>query len=87
MTWLPWSFSPLASATMHLSGYYITKKPWLHIIHKRVAVVRFHKYNKDAEPSNWYRAKLMLFYPGYNEQTDLLGGCQTYEEHYRQVQQ
>ena len=28
----------------------------------------------------------MFYYPWYNEQTDLLGGYQTYEEHYRQVQ-
>ena len=27
---------------------------------KREAVIRFRRYNKDAEPSNWYRAKLML---------------------------
>ena len=27
-----------------------------------------------------------MCYPWYNEQTDLLGGYQTYEEHYRQVQ-
>ena len=53
---------------------------------KREAVIRFHKYNKDAEPSNWYRAKLMLYYPWYNEQIDLLGGYVTYEEHYRHVQ-
>jgi len=26
--------------------------------HKREAVIRFHRYNKDAEPTNWYRAKL-----------------------------
>ena len=46
---------------------------------KREAVIRFHTYNKDAEPSNWYRAKLMLYYPWYNEH-------QTSEEHYRHVQ-
>ena len=34
--------------------------------HKREAVIRFHKYNKDIEPSNWYRAKLMLYYPWYD---------------------
>ena len=28
---------------------------------KREAVIRFRRYNKDAEPSNWYRAKLMLY--------------------------
>ena len=37
---------------------------------KREAVIRFRHYNKDAEPSNWYRAKLMLYFPWYNEQTD-----------------
>ena len=38
------------------------------------AVIRFRKYNKESEPSNWY-----------NEQTDLLGGYSNYEEHYRHV--
>ena len=52
---------------------------------KQEAVIRFRRYNKDAEPSNWYRAKLMLYYPWYNEQTDLLGGYSTYEEYYRHV--
>ena len=52
---------------------------------KREAVIRFRRYNKDAEPSNWYRAKLMLYYPWYDEQADLLGGYSTYEQHYRHV--
>ena len=49
------------------------------------AVIRFRWYNKDAEPSNWYSAKLMLYYPWYDEQTDLLGGYSTNEGHYRRV--
>ena len=49
------------------------------------AVIRFRKYNKDSEPSNWYRAKLMLYYPWYNEHTDLFGGYSSYAEHYRHV--
>ena len=48
---------------------------------KREAMIRFRRYNKDAEPSNWYRAKLMLYYPWYDEQADLLGGYSTHEEH------
>ena len=52
---------------------------------KRQAVIRFRRYNKDSEPSNWHRAKLMLYFPWYNEQSDLLGGCATYEEHYHNV--
>ena len=27
----------------------------------------------------------MLYFPWYNEQSDLLGGCPTYEEHYHNV--
>ena len=30
---------------------------------KQQAVIRFRKYSKDTDPSNWYRAKLMLYYP------------------------
>lgn len=52
---------------------------------KREAVIRFRRYNKEAKPSNWYRAKLMLYFPWYNEQTDLLHGCSTYEQHYNHV--
>lgn len=40
---------------------------------KQEAVIRFRKYNKDAEPNIWYRAKLMLYYPWYDEHADLLG--------------
>ena len=50
---------------------------------KREAIIRFHK---DAEPGNWYRAKLMLYCPWHDEETDLLGGYEIFEEHYRQVQ-
>ena len=49
------------------------------------AMIRFQRYNKDAEPSNWHRAKLMLYYPWNDEHSDLLGGYSTYEEHYRHV--
>ena len=52
---------------------------------KHEAIIRFRKYNKEKEPSNWFRAKLMLYFPWYNEQTDLLGGHSTFEEHYRNV--
>ena len=52
---------------------------------KQLAVIRFRKYSKESDLSNWYRAKLVLYYPWYDEQTDLLGGYETYEEHYRHV--
>ena len=52
---------------------------------KQQAVIRFRKYNKETDPSNWYRAKLMLYSPWFDEQADLLGQYATYEEHYRHV--
>ena len=41
------------------------------------AVIRFHRHNKDKEPSNYYCAKLMLYYPWHNEKLDLIGNCAT----------
>ena len=52
---------------------------------KREAIIRFRRYNKDTEPSNWYHAKLMLYYPWFVEDVDLLGGFSSYEEHYHHV--
>ena len=56
-------------------------------MHKRKyeAIIRFRKYNKEKEPSNWFRSKLMLYFPWYNEQIDIRGGYNSYEEHYRNV--
>ena len=53
---------------------------------RREAVIRFTRFNKDKEPSNYYRAKLVLYYPWRNEDIDLLGNYETYEEHYNHVQ-
>ena len=56
-------------------------------MHKRSreAVIRFTRFNKDKEPSNYYRARLMLYYPWRNEDVDLLGNYETYEEHHHNV--
>ena len=52
---------------------------------KQETVIRFRKYSRKIDPSNWYRAKLMLYYPWFDEQTDLLGQYETHELHYRHV--
>uniref|UniRef100_A0A1X7TGM1 Uncharacterized protein n=1 Tax=Amphimedon queenslandica TaxID=400682 RepID=A0A1X7TGM1_AMPQE len=49
------------------------------------AVIRYRKFNYESDPSNWYRAKLMIYYLWYDEDVDLLGGYLTYEEHYNNV--
>ena len=53
---------------------------------KQQVVIRFRKYNKDTDPTNWYTVKLMLHYPWFDKQADLLGGYPSYEAHYRHVQ-
>lgn len=52
---------------------------------KREAAIRFHKWSKDTDSNNWYRTQIMLYYHWRNEESDLLGGYDTYEEHYRQI--
>ena len=44
---------------------------------RREAVIRFRRYNKDAEPNNWYRFKLMPYFPWYDESRGLFGGYLT----------
>ena len=51
--------------------------------HRHEAVIRFRRYNREKDPNNWFRAQLMLYFPWFNEEADLLGGCSSYEEHYR----
>ena len=52
---------------------------------KREAVIRFRKFNMQKEKNNYYRAKLMLYFPWRNEDTDLLADYTDFESHYRDV--
>ena len=53
-------------------------------MHKRKceAVIRFRKFSKEKDSSNFYRAKLMLYLPWRNEKLDLLCGFDDYQSHY-----
>ena len=53
-------------------------------MHKRTreAIIRFHKPNKEKNPQDFFRTKLMLYLPWRNETPDLLGGYQDYYSHY-----
>ena len=52
---------------------------------KREAVIRFRKFNIQKEKNKYYRAKLMLYFPWRNEDTDLLADYPDFESHYRDV--
>ena len=49
------------------------------------AVISFHNYSKDSNPSNYYRSRLMLYLPWYREEMDLLNGYDSYEAHHNSV--
>ena len=52
---------------------------------KREAVIRFYRFNLETVRTKWYRAKIILYYPWFDEDTDLLGGYSSYEEPYNRV--
>ena len=58
------------------------------MMHKcsREAIVRFHQRNKEKNPNDFFRTKLMLYLPWTNECTDLLGGYRDYISHYQHCQ-
>ena len=60
------SVMPCESKTMSITVQ-LTDGFWKMNRRKRQAVIMFLKYNKDAEPSNWYGAKLMLYHLWYDE--------------------
>ena len=49
---------------------------------KREAIIRFHRFNQEKEPSKVYRSKIMLYVPWRNESSDLLGGYMDFRSHY-----
>ena len=49
---------------------------------KREAVIRFHRFNQEKEPSKVYRSKIMLYVPWRNESSDLPGGYMNFRSHY-----
>ena len=49
-------------------------------------VLRSVRYNKDVDPKNYYRERLMLYLPWRNELRDLCKGYQSFEQFYANVE-
>ena len=47
---------------------------------KREAIIRFHRFNQEKEPSRVYRSKIM-YVPWKDESSDLLGGYRDFRSH------
>ncbi|XP_062566991.1 uncharacterized protein LOC134229291 [Saccostrea cucullata] len=51
---------------------------------KNKRVIRYVGYSQKTNSEQYYRERILLFLPWRNENTDLFGSCQTYEQHYMQ---
>ncbi|WAQ97355.1 hypothetical protein MAR_030045 [Mya arenaria] len=49
-------------------------------------ILRYVSFNCKTDEENYYREKLLLFYPWRNEERDLLGHFATYKEQYESIQ-
>ena len=52
---------------------------------KKPKIIRSVRYQKDKDPENHYREKLMLYTPWRNESTDLINSSKTYQERFQKV--
>ena len=50
-------------------------------------IIRSVRFHKSKDPENHYREQLMLYSAWRNENTDLLGGCETYQQRFSQIQE
>ena len=46
-------------------------------------IIRYVNYNREKDPENYFRERLMLFYPWKNESTDLKGIYNTFQDSYK----
>ena len=46
-------------------------------------IILYRNYSKKTDPEDYYREKLMLFYHWRKEDIDSIGMFDTYEEHYK----
>ena len=52
---------------------------------RKEAIIQFHRFNREKEPSKLYRSKILLYLPWRNESVDLLGGYPDFCSHYENV--
>ena len=50
-------------------------------------IIRSVRFHKSKDPENHYREQLMLYSPWRNENTDLLRGCETYQERFSKIKE
>ncbi len=51
-------------------------------VHQNLRIIHYVNYNVKVDPENHFHEQLMLFLPWRNEETELLGNCASYLQHY-----
>ena len=70
----------------HSSGLlYKTKNGIRYKKRKVPKITRYVRYNMKNDAENYYRERLMLFTPWWNEQKDLISSFDTFEAHYKSL--
>ena len=54
--------------------------------HQKARIIQYVNYSIKKDPENYYRERLMLFYPWKNESVDLIVGSKSYEDSYKKKQ-
>ena len=67
--------------------YSVTNDNFKIVLRTKPKIIRYVKYSQKVDPENYYREQLMLFLPWRTEEIDLLNGHETYEEHFKAVQE
>ena len=62
--------------------FHVDKHGIKYIKRKHPKVIRYVRFNKENDPENYYRERLLLFLPWRNELEDLKGPHSTYEDAY-----
>ena len=54
--------------------------------HQKARIIWYVNYSIKKDPENYYRERLMLFYPWKDESVDLIAGHNSYEDSYKKKQ-
>ena len=66
--------------------YTVTKGDYRIVLRKKPKIIRYVHYSEKVDSNNYYREQLMLFHSWRDEEKDLLGGYESFRDHYKAVE-
>ena len=66
--------------------YTVTKGNFRIVLRKKPKIIRSVHYSEKVDSINYYREQLMLFRSWRNEEKDLLGGYESFQDHYKAIE-